>query len=165
MNSLMKELVTLSKQYFEAKEKFCEHSEKIKSTFNLSLDKQNSVAFGIIKSSNHHLQKYIDILNSDKNLNNLNRQFSKIKFEGIIKILQYAANCEESITGYDLKKLLGHPLRNRNEINILFEGLTGVHHVHMIDGKIMMEIPARGYIIKNRKLLRYIDFWNKKLMK
>ena len=161
----MQELVTLSKQYRKTKSKFFDYSETTKSSFNLSDEQKNSIAFGIIKPADPHLQKYVDILNNDRNLKKLNRQFSKTKFEGIIKILQYAVNCEESISGYDLKKLLEHPLRNRKEINILFEGLAGVQHVHMIDGKIMMEIPARGYIIESRRLLKYVDFWYKELNK
>jgi hypothetical protein len=163
MDNIMQELVTLSKLYRKTKNKFFDYSDTLKSKFNLSDEQINSVDFGIIETSNPSLQKYVDILNNDKNLKNLNRKFLKIKFEGIIKILQYALKCDERISGYDLKKLLEHPLRNRKEINILFEGLAGVHHVHMIDGKIMMEIPARECIIKNRKLLKYVDFWNKKL--
>ncbi|OFY62424.1 MAG: hypothetical protein A2V64_10250 [Bacteroidetes bacterium RBG_13_43_22] len=59
--------------------------------------------------------------------------------------------------------IIKNPIKNQNEITNLFEGLAGVHHIHMIDGKIMMEIPAREYIIKNKKFLNYIDFWYKEL--
>lgn len=163
MDILMKELATLSEQYNKAKEKFFDYSDKIISSFNLSADQKKLVAFGIVKTSDSDLQNYVDILNSDKNLIKYNRQFLKIKFQGIIKILQYAMDCEENISGYDLKKLLTHPLKYLNEINILFEGLAGAHHVHMIGGKIMIEMPAREYVIKNRRLSQYVDFWNKKL--
>jgi len=58
---------------------------------------------------------------------------------------------------------LKNPLKNPTEITNLFEGLAGVQHIHMIDGKIMLEIPAREYVIKNRRLLKYVGFWMKEL--
>jgi hypothetical protein len=78
-------------------------------------------------------------------------------------ILEYALKCKEEISGYDLSILLKNPSKNSNEIYNLFEGLAGVHHVHSIDGKIMLEIPSREYISKNRRLLKYVDFWIQEL--
>lgn len=161
----MQKLVHLSMRYRKAKIEFFESSDTIKNTFKLSNEQISLVSFGIIETSNTRLQKYVDILNNDKNLNKLYDELSKRKLAGIITILEYALKCGEEISGYDLNILLKNPLKNRNEIIALFEGLAGVHHIHMIDGKIMMELPSRGYVIKNRRLLRYVDFWSKELGK
>ena len=165
MDEIMEKLKILSKQYRKTKKKFLDYSAEIKSTFNLLDEQKNSVDFGIIETCNPDLQKFVDILNNDKSLKKLNTQFRRIKFEGIITILEYALESDEKISGYDINILLKNPVKNRNEISSLFEGLAGVHHIHMIDGKIMMELPSRGYVIKNRRLLKYLDFWNKELQK
>ena len=161
----MEKLEILSKQYRKTKNKFLDYSAEIKSTFNLLNEHKNSVDFGIIETCNPDLQKFVDILNNDKTLKKLNTRFRGIKFEGIITILEYALECDEKISGYDLNILMKNPLKNRDEISSLFEGLAGVHHIHLIAGKIMMELPSRGYVIKNRRLLKYVDFWNKELQK
>jgi hypothetical protein len=161
----MQELLDLSIQYQETKKKFFDYSDTIKNTFKLSNEQISLVSFGIVETSNTSLQKYVDILNNDKNLNKLNDELSKIKLNGIITILEYALKCEEEIPGYDLNILLKNPIKNQNEITNLFEGLAGVQHIHMIEGKILLEIPAREYVIKNRRLLRYVDFWSKELEK
>jgi hypothetical protein len=165
MDSIMQKLVHLSMRHRKAKIEFFESSDTIKNTFKLSNEQISLVSFGIIETSNTRLQKYVDILNNDKNLNKLYDELSKIKLDGIITIFEYALKCEEEISGYDLNILLKNPIKNRNEISNLFEGLAGVQHIHKIDGKLMMEIPARGYVIKNRRLLRYVDFWSKELGK
>ena len=161
----MQKLVHLSKRYRKAKIEFFESSGTIKNTFKLSNEQISLVSFGIIETSNTRLQKYVDILNNDKNLNKLNDELSKIKLDGIIMILEYALKCGEEISGYALNILLKNPLKNRNEICNLFEGLAGVHHIHNIDGKIMLEIPSREYVIKNRRLIIYVDFWTEELEK
>jgi hypothetical protein len=165
MDIIMQKLLPLSKQYRKTKNKFLDYSDTIMNTFNLSDEQISLVSFGIIETCNPSLQKYVDILNNDKNLNKLYDRLSKIKLDGIITILEYALKCEEEISGYDLNILLKNPIKNRNEITNLFEGLAGVQHIHMIEGKIMLEIPAREYVIKNRRILKYIDFWNKELDK
>jgi hypothetical protein len=165
MDHIMQELLDLSIQYQETKKKFFDYSDTIKNTFKLSNEQISLVSFGIVETSNTSLQKYVDILNNDKNLNKLNDELSKIKLNGIITILEYALKCEEEIPGYDLNILLKNPIKNQNEITNLFEGLAGVQHIHMIEGKILLEIPAREYVIKNRRLLRYVDFWSKELEK
>ena len=165
MDIIMQKLVHLAKRYRKTKSEFSESSETIKNTFKLSNEQISLVSFGIVETSNTSLQKYVDILNNDKNLNKLYDKLSKIKLDGIITILEYALKCEEEISGYDLNILLKNPIKNRNEITNLFEGLTGVQYIHMIEGKIMLEIPAREYVIKNRRLLKYVDFWTKELEK
>lgn len=165
MDEIIEKLKILSKQYIKTKKKFLDYSAEIKSTFNLLDEQKNSVDFGIIVTSNPDLQKFVDILNTDKSLKKLNTQFRTIKLEGIITILEYALESDEKISGYDLNNLLKNPLKNQDEFCSLFEGLTGIHHIHSIDGKIMMELPSRGYVIKNRRLLKYVDFWNKELQK
>jgi hypothetical protein len=165
MDSILGNLVHLSKQFRKAKKQFLDYSAEIKNTFNLSDDQIPLVSFGIIETCNPSLQKYVDILNNDQTINKLNDKVKSIKFEGIITILEYALECDEKISGYDLNILLKNPIKNREEISSLFEGLAGVHHIHVIDGKIMMELPSRGYVIKNRRLLKYVDFWNKELQK
>lgn len=165
MDTIIQKLVPLSKQYRKTKNKFLDYSSTLKCPFNLSDEQKNSVDFGILETCNPDLQKFVDILNNDQKLKKLNYKLRKIKFDGIITILEYALKCDEKISGYDLNILLKNPLKNRDEISSLFEGLAGVHQIHMIDGKIMMELPSRGYVIKNRKLLKYIDFWFKELEK
>ena len=161
----MQKLKHLSKQYNLSKNEFIEFSVTLKNTFKLSNEQGSLVSFGIVETANKSLQKYVDILNKDNKLNKLYDEFSKIKLDGIIVILEYALKCGEEISGYDLNILLKNPLKNLNEITDLFEGLAGVQHIHMIEGKIMLEIPACEYVIKNRRLLKYIDFWNRELEK
>ena len=165
MDSIMQKLSHLSQLYGKTKLEFLEYSDTIKHPFKLSKEQISQVSYGITETSDASLQKYIDILNNDKNLNKLYNKLSKIKIDGFITILEYASKCEEEISGYDLNILLKKTLKNRNEITNLFDGLAGVQHIHMIDGKIMLEIPAREYVIKNRRLLRYVDFWSKELGK
>jgi hypothetical protein len=165
MDHIMQKLIPLSKQYRKTKNKFLDYSDTIKNTFNLSDEQISLVSFGIVETSNPSFQKYVDILNNDKTLNKLNDDLSKIKLEGIITILEYALKCREEISGYDLNILLKNHLENRNEIINLFEGLAGVNHIHLINDKIMLEIPSRNYITNNQRLLRYVDFWTKELEK
>ena len=163
MDSINQKLTHLSKRYRKTKSEFLESTSIIKNTFKLSNEQVSLVSFGIIETSNISLQKYVDILNNNKYLNKLNGELSKIKLDGIITILEYALKCGEEISGYDLNILLKNPLKNLNEITSLFEGLAGVQHIHRIEGKIMLEVPAREYVTKNRKLLNYVDFWTKEL--
>lgn len=163
MDSIYQKLTHLSKRYRKTKSEFLESTNIIKNPFKLSNEQVSLVSFGIIETSNISLQKYVNILNNNKNLNKLNGELSKIKLDGIITILEYALKCGEEISGYDLNILLKNPLKNLNEITNLFEGLAGVQHIHRIEGKIMLEIPAREYVTKNRKLLNYVDFWTKEL--
>ena len=156
----MNSLKALSKRYSRLKVDFYSFSDQLINTFNLSEEQKSSVAFGIIKTSNPDLQIYADILNYSTKLNQLSRRLSETKCEGIVKILEFALKCDEKIQGYNLVKLLDDPKTNKDEIIDLFEGLTGVHHIHIIDDKIMLEMPARECIINNPKLLVYIDFWS-----
>ncbi|MGE5406698.1 MAG: hypothetical protein ACM3NR_03210 [Methanosarcina sp.] len=161
MDTVMAKLVQLSKDYMKAKNEFFQYSDTLKDSFNLSEENKSSVAFGIVDTKDPNLQKYVDILNSDETLIDLNSRFSKIKLEAVTEILQYALKCEEEIPGYDLNIILRDPSKNRGEIYDLYEGFAGVHHIHDIEGKIMLEIPAREYVFKNRRLLKYVDFWAK----
>jgi hypothetical protein len=165
MDSTIQKLTHLSKRYNLSKSEFFEFSDTLKNTFNLSNEQVSQVSFGIVETANKSLQKYVDILNNDNKLNKLYNEFSKLKLDGIIIILEYALKCGEEISGYDLNILLKNPLKNLNEITNLFEGLAGVQHIHIIDGKIMLEIPACEYVIKNRRLLKYVDFWTRELEK
>ena len=161
MDSIIQKLVHLSKRYRKTKSEFVKSSNTIKNTFKLSNEQISLVSFGIIETSSTSLQKYVDILNNDKNLNKLNSDLSKIKLDGIINILEDALKCEEIISGYDLNNLLKKPKKNQNEIVILFDGLAGIQHIHKIEGKLMLELPAREYVNKNKRLLRYVDLWSK----
>jgi hypothetical protein len=161
MDRLMNNLKVLSKKYRRFKIEFFNHSNELINTFNLSEEQKKSVAFGIIKTGDPHFQNYLDILNSNKKLSQLSRKIIETKCDGINRILRFALKCNEDIQGYHIEKLLMDPINNRNELFNLFEGLTGVHHIHIINDKIMLEIPAREYVLSNKQLLRYVDYWNK----
>jgi hypothetical protein len=159
MDKLMNSLIALSKRYRRLKVDFYSISNELINSFNLSQEQKSSVAFGITKTSYPDLQIYVDILNSNMKLTQLSKRLIETKCVGIIKILEFALKCNEQIQGYNLGKLLDDPKTNREEIIDLFDGLTGVHNIHLIDDKIMMEMPARECILSNPKLLKYIDFW------
>lgn len=163
MDIIMKELIKLSDEYCEMKRKYFTYSDNIKKPFHLSSGEEYLVAFGILKSDDPVLQGYLDILNSDKNFKKMSKRLSKKKLQSIIKVLQYAIECEVNIPGYDIRKLLTHPSKNREEIITLFEGLAGADNIYIIRGKTMLEIPARAYVTENRRLLKYVDFLFKKM--
>lgn len=163
MDYTIQTLTSLSKNYQEVKKMFLQSSERIRSNFNIPNDKKSSVDFGIIMTSDPSLQEFVDILNNNKTLINLNEKLNTLRYEGIFIILEYALRCNEEISGYDLNILLENPIMNQEEILILFEGLTGVHHIHNNNDKIMLEIPSREYVIQNKTLLMYVDFWAREL--
>ena len=163
MDKVKQKLKKLSRKYKIAKKKFFKHSDHLISTFNLTDKHLSAVSFGMSTTANPKLQKFVDILNSDKTLIKLHDKVSGYKNIGVIAILKYALKCNEKISGYDIQVLLENPSDNQDEINNLFEGFAGVQHIHLINGKIMLEMPARESIRKNKKLLKYVDFWSESL--
>ena len=91
MDSIMQKLSHLSQLYGKTKLEFLEYSDTIKHPFKLSKEQISQVSYGITETSDASLQKYIDILNNDKNLNKLYNKLSKIKIDGFITILEYAS--------------------------------------------------------------------------
>ncbi|MFC2089645.1 hypothetical protein ACFLT1_02625 [Bacteroidota bacterium] len=159
MDSLRKYLFSISRQYRKTKKELFDYSDRLKDSFNLPDVDRRNIAYGIIKTNNPDLQKFVDILNNDKYLERLNNQLFDIKMDGIIKSLLSVGDYIDCIPGYDINKIMKDTVNYQSDIIALFEGLAGVNHIHIIDSKTFIEIPAREYLASNPAILKNIDYW------
>ncbi|NLD49201.1 MAG: hypothetical protein GX660_18730 [Clostridiaceae bacterium] len=131
--------------------------------FNLSKNEKKQVSYGILVPANRSLIKYTDILNSDLELNRLHNEFKDIFLAGNMLLIKIIEEKNIKISGYNLKAFVENPKDNFQEIENLIYGLHGYKHIHTIQDKVTLEIPARHYIKKHPNLIKLVDYWFKKL--
>jgi hypothetical protein len=161
--SYKKQLKLLSNQYRNKKHEFELRFEELTRSFPLKKSDRKDLRYGITEPANKSLQKYCDILNSDPVLNSLHADGINILLEGHLLIVQKIFKKGLTISGYDLKTFCESPDENFAEIDNLVKGLWGYKHIHIIDDKVAFELPARGYIKKEKKILKLVDYWVEEL--
>jgi len=159
--AVLRELKTYAVSYKKKKAEFRLRNGIVKSQFNLKADQQREVEFGTIIPADRSLQKYVDILNSDPELNDLKDQISDIILKGCTAIFKEMIANGTYLPGYDLEEFVRNPHENTQEIVNLMQGFGGYKHIHSIGEKIALEIPAKRYLRKDRNLMRCIRFWLK----
>jgi len=156
LKSSKKELNILAKKYKLKKAEFDYRHQKLLKEFVLSKNEKKEVAFGILIPHTRSLKQYTDILNSDLELIRLAEEFREIFLIGCLIIISLIKERCIKISGYNITAFASNPKENFNEIENLIQGLYGYKHIHLIDEKIALEIPARDYLIEHSDLLNMI---------
>jgi hypothetical protein len=163
LKSSKKELNILAKKYKFKKAEFDYQHQKLLKEFKLSKNEKKEVAFGILIPHTRSLKEYTDILNSDLELIRLADEFREIFLIGCLIIINLIKERNIRISGYNINAFVNNPKENFYEIENLIQGLHGYKHIHLINEKIALEIPARNYLLEHSDLLKLVDFWVKKL--
>ena len=137
-STLLQRLNALSIPYKEKREIFGSRCALLKSQFGLKPGQERKVDFGIITTADRSLQEYVDILNTDPELNDLRSQIDTIILEGCVEILKELKTREINIPGYDIDSFIKSPDENIQEIKDLMQGLGGYKHIHSIGEKIAL---------------------------
>lgn len=90
--SIKKHLKALSKQYKEKKLEFEVRHEQLIKQFKLKKGERKQVFYGMLIPVNRSLKKFIDILNSDLQLNILNDEIKDILLTGNILLIKTIKN-------------------------------------------------------------------------
>lgn len=159
MKEIKEQLEAIAKLLNKRKKELHERSGDMINQFIIKKDQHREVAFGIISTADPALQKYVDVLNHDMKLNNLAVKIKLLRIQGCQIILQEALKYKQEIPGYDLQSFDDHPEKYADEIIDFILGLGGYEHIHVIDGKVALEIPVREYFPDHPGLLEYADYW------
>ena len=159
MQEIKNKLNALSCIYLDSRNEFEQRQESLIQSFHLSKNEKRLVFFGIIEHDNKSLQKYCDILNIDELLKNLSAVKNKLFLDGNMLIIDLLLECEISISGYDLKAFKNFPNEHEMQIYNLILGLGGYEHIHIIENKILKEVPARNYLINFPEIIELVDAW------
>jgi len=157
--SILTRLEAYAKSYSLLKKRFNARSIEIKDMFNLPAEKENDIEFGLIIPADRSLQKYADIINKDSELNILADRISDVILGGCSEIFKAIVLKGYEIPGYDLQSFIEAPHGSEDEINCLIQGFGGYEHIHSIDGKIVLEVPARRYIERDQSIIEATDLW------
>ena len=159
MQELKNKLKALSVLYLDCRHEFEQRQESLIKSFPVSQNEKAEIFFGIIEHENKALQKYCDILNTDELLKHLSVVKNKLLLDGDRLIIDLLLKNKISISGYDLKAFKNSPNEYEMQIYDLILGIGGYEHIHIIDNKILMELPARNYLINFPEIIELVDDW------
>jgi hypothetical protein len=153
------QLIELAALYKKKSNEFDQQELIIVNKFDLNDFDKKYLKFGIRKPVNKLLKKYYKALNSDQNLIRLSKEMQEILLTGNLLILKQIIKEGVEIGGYNLNAFVKRPSRYHSEIHNLILGAWGYEHIHVINDKIMYEIPARHYLNNEPDILSLIDNW------
>lgn len=157
------ELKQLSVEYNKIWISLCARLKAIKDPLNLTSEQSIEVDFGLIIPADESLQKHADMVNNDEILNELNDQLRYLMLKGCVAIFKLILEKGIQIQGYDLNELIRSPNENYDEIINLMQSLGGAQHIHFIDEKIALEIPARECVEQDRQIMTVLKYWLKNI--
>ena len=96
------QLKKLSGEYRSKKGEFNTRQEDLICSFKLNKTESKELCFGLLVPANRSLKSYVDILNSDPELNRTSEVFRNIYSAGSSHIIKAIQKEDITIPGYDL---------------------------------------------------------------
>ena len=153
------QLVELATLYRKKSNEFDQQEQLIVNKFDLNDSDKKYLKFGIRKPFDKSFNKYCKAINSDQILIKLSEEMREILLTGNLLILEQIIKEGVEIGGYNLNVFLKRPSRYHSEIHNLILSAWGYEHIHIIDNKIMHEIPARHYLNDKPEIISLIEIW------
>ena len=153
------QLIELASLFKEKSKEFERRQLSLVDNFDAPDSDKNDIKFGVKKPLKKSLRKYYEALNKDQDLIRLSKELKEILLAGDLLILNQINKAKVEIGGYDIASFIKRPNRYYNEIHNLILSAWGYEHIHVIDDKIMYEIPARHYLNDKPEIISLIEIW------
>lgn len=152
-------LIELASLYREKSKEFERRQLSLVNNFDIPDSEKYEIKFGVHKPSNKSLRKYFMALNKDQELIRISKELKEIILTGNLLIMNLINKGGVEIGGCNIKAFINRPDRYYDQIQDLILGFWGYEHIHVINNKIMFEMPARNYLNDFPEILSLVDTW------